>query len=571
MTTMTTITTTKRGPKLKKQNDAWAHVASDLSELARKWSGIRNLTVWVGPDENEPPGSYTPHNKEIQIETGQSFGENINPTDIKNFHKEKTQLLHPKATGILAHETAHALWSKDDETEFEDLNRKQQQTYALLEESRIEKQAIELNPNLKLYLRSSSLYLVNPEVTEKDIKFASRLLLLGLLRVDAGILTEDDMSACTKLIETTINPNTIATVRKLGKEFQNAPAEKFNRMKDIAREITELLHIETEDTSDPELDAELLNALQELIDIIDIEILIETGQLIQHLDKKETNKEKQEKRQEQETHKDIAEKLFNSFYSGNTTHSKLVNRRKPTQEEKVSAHKIKQAFEKARYRDRIVTVVRSTTPPGRMRVGQAMQKKAGASGRTEPWRKKQHQHVEDESLTLGIMGDISGSMHKTMKTMASATWIFSEATHKTGGNMAAVNYGNAVIPTLKPGQHLREVNEYSAADGSEDFDQAFQALDGSLNLLYGSGKRILVVCSDGNYRFDQLNATEKWLRACKNRGVAVVWLGLSQGRAKGLCAKTGTKYVPVGEDATAAINEIAQACTQALTQASRTG
>lgn len=198
-----------------------------------------------------------------------------------------------------------------------------------------------------------------------------------------------------------------------------------------------------------------------------------------------------------------------------------------------------------------------------------MQKQAGAGGRLEPWKKKTHKHVEDESLTLGIMCDVSGSMRYTMQPMASATWIFSEAVRRIGGKMAAVNYAQGVYPVVRPGEHLKDVLEFSAPDASHDFDNAFQALDGKLNLLYARGARILVVCSDGNYGVGELKKAETWLKACKDHGVAVVWLGLSQGSAKGLCAKTGAQYVPVGTNVNGAIDAIAEACIKALTSASQ--
>jgi hypothetical protein len=87
-----------------------------------------------------------------------------------------------------------------------------------------------------------------------------------------------------------------------------------------------------------------------------------------------------------------------------------------------------------------------------------------------------------------------------------------------------VYYGQDVFPTLKPGQHLTEVNVYTAPDGTEKFNKAFKALDGSLNLLHGSGVRLLVVVSDGCYTEDEITRAKQWVRRCHEAGVGVLWM-----------------------------------------------
>jgi hypothetical protein len=87
-----------------------------------------------------------------------------------------------------------------------------------------------------------------------------------------------------------------------------------------------------------------------------------------------------------------------------------------------------------------------------------------------------------------------------------------------------VYYGQDVFPTLKPGQQLPQVNVYSAPDGTEKFNKAFKALDGGLNLLHGTGARLLVVVSDGCYTDDETQKAREWMRRCHEAGVAVLWL-----------------------------------------------
>jgi hypothetical protein len=197
-------------------------------------------------------------------------------------------------------------------------------------------------------------------------------------------------------------------------------------------------------------------------------------------------------------------------------------------------------------------------------------KERGVFVETEPWNRIQRKHTEDPNLTIGVMVDISGSMSSAMEPLASAAWILSEATRRVQGKVSMVYYGSAVFPTLKAGQHLENVNVYTAPDGTERFDEAFKALDGSLDLLHGSGARMLVVVSDGEYTGDEQIATRKWLDRCEKAGVGVLWLdaGHYGGSAERRYGKNNVaQFVALGRSVTDAANEIGKAATKALTKA----
>jgi Mg-chelatase subunit ChlD len=122
------------------------------------------------------------------------------------------------------------------------------------------------------------------------------------------------------------------------------------------------------------------------------------------------------------------------------------------------------------------------------------------------------------------MVDISGSMGDAMKPMATTAWVMSEASRRIQAKCAMVYYGQDVFATLKPGQHLDQVNVYTAPDGTEKFDKAFKALDGGLHLLQGTGARLLVVVSDGCYTAQETAHARNWLQQCDKNGVAVLWI-----------------------------------------------
>jgi Mg-chelatase subunit ChlD len=189
---------------------------------------------------------------------------------------------------------------------------------------------------------------------------------------------------------------------------------------------------------------------------------------------------------------------------------------------------------------------------------------------TEPWRKVQRKQVDDPTLTVGVMVDISGSMSSAMNPMASAAWSLSEAVKRVQGKVGMVYYGNAVFPTLAPGQHLDEVKVYTAEDGTEKFDSAFQALDGALDLLNGAGARLLVVVSDGEYTPDERNKAKAWIERCRRDGVGVLWIGAGyygEGAKDSYCAGTDASFVRMGESATEVALAIGKAAEQALTTA----
>jgi hypothetical protein len=131
-------------------------------------------------------------------------------------------------------------------------------------------------------------------------------------------------------------------------------------------------------------------------------------------------------------------------------------------------------MDKAKYRDRDATEISSVLPPGRLRTRSAVQAAAarsrGVLAPQEMWRRTVHKQTDDPTLSVGVMVDISGSMGSAMEPMASAAWIMSEAVRRVQGRAAMVYYGADVFATLKPGQHLTDVNVYNAPDGTEVFD-----------------------------------------------------------------------------------------------------
>ena len=280
-----------------------------------------------------------------------------------------------------------------------------------------------------------------------------------------------------------------------------------------------------------EISADIIDSLEAAAE----DIAIAIGDEAQEQEQKEEWKEVVDLRgkaaKQQKDHEKISEEVFNKSTSelgSSGSYSRIKETRAPSGPERAAAVKIANMLERAKYRERDEKVVKSILPPGRLRTQAMLQEAAykarGSMMHAQPWKRTVRKHTDDPTLNVGVMVDISGSMADAMQPMAVTAWAMSEAVRRVQGKCAMVYYGSGVFPTLKPGQHLADVNVYTAPDGTERFDRAFKALDGSLNLLNGTGARLLVVVSDGCYTPEETEKAKKWIQECEKNGVAVLWI-----------------------------------------------
>jgi hypothetical protein len=241
-------------------------------------------------------------------------------------------------------------------------------------------------------------------------------------------------------------------------------------------------------------------------------------------------KARQEQTKNQAQRKNASAKVFDKTNDpkGSGSGSKIQEKRSPTSNERASAVKIGQMLDKAKYRERSLHERKSVLPEGKLKARVAVQnaalKSMGIQSNQPAWRKKVRKHTDDPTLRLGVMVDISGSMSSAMEAMATTAWVMGEAGHRIQAKTAMVYYGSGVFPTLRVGQRLADVSVYSAPDGTEKFDEAWQALDGEVRLTSNDGVRMLVIVSDGNYTHSQSQSAIEALTECKRNGVAVLWI-----------------------------------------------
>lgn len=216
-------------------------------------------------------------------------------------------------------------------------------------------------------------------------------------------------------------------------------------------------------------------------------------------------------------------------YSAHRTANPFGPERQPSTAERRAARTIGVALKSAQFRDRTLTAYESTTPPGRLNGRDAMfgaaQRTLGMPVTATPFRAEHSRRAPEPPMTLGFSFDISGSMSWAEEVLASMAWSFAHATTYVKGRSASVLFGGSVHALVHPGRVPARVRTFECPDGSEDFTGAFAALDGALNLVRGTGVRLLTVISDGHYKGTQTRGCQEAVGRFVRSGGHVLWIG----------------------------------------------
>ena len=528
----------------------WLKVGAQLGELVNTWAGRSDIVAYVGPGAGQSaPACFNPPMAEVEVNVEVAFGAAVTPETIGDIRNRTTQFDYPRASGAIFHEALHARYSRYDLIKAnEELSKNEMQALILLEETRIEALGVENFPANRVFLRACAMDIILDDVREHlEQNTTTRALaqLAGLVsaRVDAGSLDREDALDVQDIVVDYFGTARYSQLRDIWLRFQKYEGHtNALPLYELAREWEKLVSEVSEDKGDAEQDnpvaAALAGIITEIIESLEEaaeDIAIAIGDEAQEQEQKEDWQEVVDLRgkaaKQQKEHEKISDQVFNksSAELGDSgSFSRIKETRAPSGPERAAAVKIANMLERAKYRERDEKEVTSILPPGRLRsramLQEAAYKARGSMMHAQPWKRTVRKHTDDPTLNVGVMVDISGSMADAMQPMAVTAWAMSEAVRRVQGRCAMVYYGSGVFPTLKPGQHLPEVNVYSAPDGTEKFDKAFKALDGSLNLLNGTGARLLVVVSDGCYTEPERENAKKWVNECEKSGVAILWL-----------------------------------------------
>jgi hypothetical protein len=202
-----------------------------------------------------------------------------------------------------------------------------------------------------------------------------------------------------------------------------------------------------------------------------------------------------------------------------------------TSSDRQLAKKLGQELQNLNISNRGKFVVASAIPPGRLHsrgmMQQAADRSAGRLSVAQPWKRTVRKVDLNPPITVGILTDVSGSQSWATQFSSRAAWIIARAASEVNGKVAAATFGEEVLITLRPGERPETRVEVQANGMTEMFDHAMGAIDTLLNLLNGSGTRILFVATDGEMVENQgteMRKTAAWVTRLTKAGVVVVWI-----------------------------------------------
>lgn len=530
----------------------WLKTCSQIGEVVNAWSGRSDLAVYAGQDavmNGVAVACFIPKTAEIEISIPMAFGEHATPEWVGDLRQRSTQFDWANAVGVIYHEALHAKHSVWKLPSAEEITPELMNTFALLDEARIERYGVVELPKNRVFLRSSALSMALSELTDESVakltgvRASAYVSLLSLARVDAGVLKLSDVRSTYEKVLAEMGEELFGKFRAIWLEFQKLSASQTQRGFELAQKWIDLLN-EADPEGNPEGGqgesegnpeggcsmGDFMDSLESDEANSEAEMTSEIYEQQAKEEMAEDAKARNQKSEQQRKAKEEARKVFshNSGGGENKSQSKLKEVRAPKPQERASAVKLAQMLEKAKYRERSVTEVKSVAPQGRLKTRVAIQNSAmksmGIHSEMPAWRSKKRKHTDDPTLTIGVMVDISGSMSSAMESLATTAWVLSEAGRRIQAKTAMVYFGQDVFPTLKVGQKLEQVAVYTAPDGTEVFGRGYNALNGELNLLYGSGVRMLVVVSDGHFVQTEQENVRKAVKECRENGVAVLWV-----------------------------------------------
>ena len=583
----------------------WLRTGARIGNLVNQWSLRDDLAVLLSDTtDGKVAARYCPATSEIEVNILHAFGA-VTPELLGDITERKVQYDNPQAVGAIFHEACHARFSRYSlEAAAKELNQHELFALTTLEETRCEGWGAKTMPEQRGFLRYSALSIALADANEtigtmESVRGAAFLAGLALARVDCGVLEDVDVFAMREAVVRVLGEDTLEKLRSVWTRFQaHSDHSNAEPLYALAREWEAIVRAAAiEQGQDPDKgegedgdgegagfggSGELSEAMSELLDALAQDAENAPIGAQRELDDQQTKEEwtetanaKAQQSKQQNAHKQTAKVIFDAPKRGDEpaigSNSRLTETRKPTGKERAAAVAVGNALEKAKYRERDITVRHSVVPAGRLRTRAAVQgaalKAVGVHTPVEAWSQKVRKQTDEPTLTIGVMVDISGSMGSAMNPMASTAWIMSEAGRRVQARTAMVYYGSDVFATLKPGQHLTDVTVYTAPDYTEQFDRAFQALNGGLDLFSGVGARLLVIVSDGQYTDTEYRKATEWVRECQRNGVGVVWITFDGHSYHPRAITSGTDATVVslnGEDVTAAALAIGKAATEAM-------
>jgi len=553
--------------QINKTDDDWYDVAAQVGKFTNRRAHRTDIVSVVSSTAGMgAPACFIPSLAEMHINTEAAP---MGDPDKVNFSDRLWMLTYAPSVGACTHEAAHARhtqWDPRDLMENYGATRKMIDVITTLEEPRIERQAIHFHPESREFIRPMALEIVARDFEIPSTTYgAAAAAGLLLARVDAKVFSRDDARPFRRDIAAVLG-DTLDTLEPLWQRFLRLHDADFAGMVEVAAAWLEALDEDPEDSSgmvgesmmgeslpgDPgegegsgkgegesgEGEGEgsgfgesIMGKVHIAGSKVDKEITEARGDERDERKRAEAKADAERRKASKGPHTEAFSKASSGTHGytpdgfAHYSHS-----RPPSADERRAAKVLARSLEKIDYRDRAVKKVRSVVPPGRL-VGRAavqadaMTEQGRDSSEVEVWSGKRRTKVESTPLTIGFLGDISGSMNAAMEPLASSQWVLSTAGAHVDAKVASVHFGDRVHGITPAGVRERDVRLFAPHDGSEAFRDAALAIDKELNLLDGRGARILFVASDGHYvNGRDMAYAETFIPLAKRKGVAVIYL-----------------------------------------------
>ncbi|ANN21130.1 hypothetical protein SD37_39790 [Amycolatopsis orientalis] len=500
-----------------------------------------DLVVTVAPGAGHgAPACFFPGSATIEVD-GSHLDTGVDPATVEP-HRVGDRKRYRTIWGLLTHESAHAkhsVWKVPSGAP-----PGAAAAAMLLEESRIEAAQVRRRPRDRYWLRASATNLILADTDAKDpataltmsAHSAATAAALLLARVDGGILNARETAAVARMVRGILGTDTLAALREIWREARRTADNDAETMIDLGRRWCEAIGTDpdTPDAADPGEPGDGEVTPSPLADAV----LRVVGAIAAEVDSEPAPTDPVTERLEAAAAEVAAREAAawdarTVFTSGGSRSggTRTAGTRPPTAAERTAARHLARALDTAGVRDRTTIKATSATPPGRLRMRGAMaadaQRAAGVIPTAEPFTRTTRRTVPTPPLRLGIACDVSSSMGKFARPVASAAWILGHAAHHTRvpATTASVIFGATVRPITHPGTAPRDVTEFAALDGVEALDSAISALDGALSLSRADAARLLVIVTDTDIVDDEYRSNAQTrLERLRANGCAVLWL-----------------------------------------------
>jgi hypothetical protein len=516
---------------------AWLAFSAKMTAQVAPVAGRDDLTVTVAPGAGRgAPACFIPASAEIEVNADHlpvdpATADPANPADRERY---------PALWGATVHECAHAAHSRWRAPKGTDAAWAAAAT--ALEESRIEARQVARRPADRAWLRACTCQIVvgdfaaaaAPPASAAEAGSAAALI---LAREDAGILETGEAEPVARAVATVIGEEKLGQLRQVWREAHRTRDDDARGMVRLGRRWCRILGVQPDQPvpkagpSQPGqgTPSPVAAAVGEAAARVEDASRAEFAPPAPFPPGAAEAREAESKARRAAG--DASARVF-ARDPGNESGGTTGTSREPAPDEQAAARRLARALREASAGGRAETKVSSATPPGRLRMRQAVaaeaQRAAGAMPTAKPFTRVERRRVPAPPLAVGVMCDVSGSMSGFTGPVASTAWILARATASLpAARTAAVTYGRDVRPVTYPGAVPARVAEFSAAGKYEDFTRAVNALDGALGLARPGATRILVIVSDGRYKGTQHADGQKLITRLVASGCLVIWIAPS--------------------------------------------